>query len=76
MRYIPNIRMKKMTKPAEIHREISKDTSYEQVCVESPKVIQVPEFETVVSSDNSSAKNEPVSREELQNTCFADMQVD
>ena len=65
-----------MTKPAEVQREISKDESDEQVCIESPEVKQVPEFETVVSSDSNSAKNQPVSREELQNTCFTDMQVD
>ena len=73
MRYIPNIRMKKIIKPTEINREVSQEKSDEQ---ESLEVKQVSELEDVVSHENDSARSDLVSRGELQNTCFTDIGVE
>ena len=73
MRYIPNIRMKKIIKPTEINTEVSQEKSDEQ---ESLEVKQVSELEVVVSHGNDSARSDPVSRGELQNTCFTDIEVE
>ena len=62
MRYIPNIRMKKIIKPTGIN-EVSQEKSAEQ---ESPEVKQVPELEAVVSHDNDSTTSDPISGGGLQ----------
>ena len=74
MRYIPNIRMKKLIKPTEIHREESQDNSDGQACVELPEEEKVAELKAVVSNDSDRVVDQD-SRGELLKTCFTDMQV-